>query len=220
MVEVNVGATLGRLTVVAGPFRKVDSRGVPRLVYQCSCSCGAVKTISRDSLKSGRSNSCGCMAKEMTSARSKTHGMRGAPIYAVWNMMMQRCYLPSYRLFKDYGGRGISVDPKWHKFEGFYADMGDPPFKGASLERIDNEGNYSKENVTWADSVAQNRNKRNNSRYTFQGKSLLLQDWAKEVGINYRTLVSRIYLYGWSVDKALTTPTRTGSSITLEKEAA
>ena len=206
--EVKQGVVLGRLTVLSEPFKKEDRRGVPRLFHVCRCTCGTERDFSRDSLKSGRSNSCGCLAKELTSVRSLKHGKRKSPIYAVWNMMLQRCNLPSYKHYADYGGRGVRVAERWHDFQAFYDDMGDPPFAGASLERKDNNGDYTPENVEWADRRSQNRNKRNNQLYEFQGKSQLLCDWADELGLNYRTLVSRIYLYGWSVEKAFTTPVK------------
>lgn len=126
--------------------------------------------------------------------------------------MMQRCYLQTNHAFQSYGGRGIKVCDKWHKFEGFYADMGDPPFEGASLDRINNDGNYEPGNVRWATSLEQARNNRRNVRYEFRGHNLLLVEWAEMIGLPRATLVSRVCLYGWPIERALTEPTRDASA--------
>jgi hypothetical protein len=194
------GSLAGRLTTledpkIVGKYRKV----------LCSCSCGMVKQIDYISLIKGRSRSCGCLSAELTKKTFTTHGLRKHPIYAVWNVMRNRCNNPAYRLYKDYGGRGIEVCERWQKFENFYEDMGSPPFKGASIDRIDNDGPYSLENVRWATRAEQNRNKRNNRYFDYMGESKLLEDWAKQFSIKKATLASRLYLYDWPIEKALTT---------------
>lgn len=120
--------------------------------------------------------------------------------------MHQRCSLPSNRHYADYGGRGIHVCPGWAEFSVFYADMGNPPFPQASLDRINNDGGYSKENCRWATRSMQARNKRNTRLFSFRGHNLILSDWAKLTGIKLQTLTSRIYIYSLTIDQALTTP--------------
>ena len=159
-----------------------------------------------ENLRQKRTISCGCYAAEKTSEASTTHGLSKTPTYAIWNMMMQRCYLPTNHAYHNYGGRGIKVYEGWHKFEGFFADMGDIPFVGASLDRIDNNKGYQPGNVRWATKVEQAHNRRNNVRYSFNGHDLLLIEWAEMTGISRATLVSRVMLYGWPIEKALTHP--------------
>lgn len=199
-----IGAVFGDYTVV-GPSR---TEGVQsRSEYLCQCSCGVTKYVNAYSLRSGRSKSCGCQRDMQTRARSTTHGMSKSSVYAVWLQARARCHDPRHRQYKDYGGRGISMCVRWrNSFEAFYADMGNPPFKGATLERKNNHRGYSPKNCTWATRTEQVRNRRNTRRFRFQGRSMLLVDWAKCLGIKKSTLVSRIYLYGWSVSKAFTTP--------------
>ena len=183
-----------------------------RLYYaQCACDCGNLKWVFIENLKRGMTKSCGCLPAAKVVQRCTTHGMSDSPIYAVWNMVQQRTQLKTSKSYPDYGGRGIDMDPRWLKFDVFYADVGEPPFKGASLERVDNDKGYWPGNVVWADRKAQGRNKRNNVRYEYLGHSLILPDWAELVGINPRTLSSRVLCYGWDIARAVTEPVTTRS---------
>lgn len=192
------GAVFGRWVVTSAPFRK------GRYLYvRVRCSCGQEKSLEQSSLRSGRTNSCGCLNSEVLSARSTTHGLRAHPVYAVWNAMMQRCHNPNSKQAADYGARGITVDPAWHTFGGFHADMGLPPYKGATLERKDNDKGYSKDNCVWADRVAQSRNKRNTVKLIYEGVEVPLQTLAEQWGIGSRTLYQRLYTYKMPLEKAL-----------------
>lgn len=117
--------------------------------------------------------------------------------------MLQRCDKPNFIQYKDYGGRGIKVCERWYKFENFYTDMGPPPFQKASIERIDNDRGYEPENVVWADRATQAKNKRTTVRFDFSGYSLTLREWSEKLGVKSATLASRIYLYGWPLERAL-----------------
>lgn len=135
----------------------------------------------------------------------KTHGMSKTRVYWVWDQMRRRCMDPKHKDFHLYGGRGIAVDPSWMKFEGFYADMGEP--NGLMLERKKNELGYSKANCEWATALVQANNQRSNRKLTCQGRTLNVSQWADYLGINRYTLYERLDS-GWSAERALSTPAR------------
>lgn len=128
------------------------------------------------------------------------HGLSHHPLYGVWKGMKQRCYNPKASRFEKYGGRGIKVCKQWKDcFVNFYNDMVEGYSKGLQLDRIDNDGNYCKENCRW---VAPSENVKNRDCAIFyKGKNL--KDYCKEKGLNYNTVFSRHKYYGWSLDKAV-----------------
>lgn len=112
---------------------------------------------------------------------------------------------PSY---KNYGGRGIDVCEKWMTFKGFWEDMQEGYADNLSLDRIDNDSGYRKENCRWVSMRKQQRNRGNNHKLAYNGEEKCIAEWAELLNINYRSLYSRIYIYGWSVEKAIETPAR------------
>ena len=129
------------------------------------CECGNTKTINSASVRKGATKSCGCLAKETTSKVRRKHGLSNTKSYEVWNNLMSRCYNQLDPGYKNYGGRGITVSEEWHDFVNFYRDMGNPP-KDKSIDRIDNDGPYSKENCRWKTWSQQNINRRHKKSNT------------------------------------------------------
>lgn len=105
--------------------------------------------------------------------------------------MIQRCTNKKNAAYKDYGGRGISVCERWSTFMNFYADMGSRP-PGATLDRIDNDADYSPENCRWATKKQQASNKRNSIKVEIEGKTLSLAGVRDETGIPLATLRYRL----------------------------
>lgn len=139
------------------------------------CDCGTLVTCKVHLVAKGDRKSCGCLAADYakrgglrtTTRMNVTHGMTNTPTYLTWGGMVQRTTNPDDPAWAEYGARGITIDPRWLKFDAFLADMGERP-DGLSLDRIDNDAGYCKANCRWADRVTQNRNQRprRNSRST------------------------------------------------------
>jgi len=127
--------------------------------------------------------------------------------------MKSRCNNQKNTHYARYGGRGIAHDPKWSTFEGFWEDMGEMPEPNMELDRIDNDGNYCKDNCRWANRKEQTRNRggaRATRMYTFNGKTMCIADWAKEINIRPQSLQKRLNK-GWPLDLALNPEKRDGS---------
>jgi len=129
------------------------------------------------------------------------------PEYSAWKDMKKRCLNPRCKSFKNYGGRGIRIYDGWLKsFSAFFEYMGPKPTHKHTSERIDNNLGYFPGNVKWATRTDQSNNQRRTHKITFNGKSMSLKQWSKELGIPRTTLNSRIVLMGWPIEKALTEP--------------
>ena len=187
------GKVVGKLTVVG---RDRTENGV--LFWKCVCECGTTKSIRAILLRNGSVSSCGCWRKE----RLQKHNRTGTRIYNIWVNMIQRCTNPKNKVYHAYGGRGITFQSEWKDFDKFYADMGDPPTEEHTLERKKVNGNYTKENCCWATVNEQMANKRNNHTLTYDGRTQILAQWARELGIHHATIRNRL-LKGWSVKDAL-----------------
>lgn len=146
------------------------------------------------------------MGYENTVAANKRrtkHGLCNTKVYRAWVTMRSRCEDTNNKRYHRYGGRGIQVCDRWQSFEMFYADMGDAP-EGASLDRINNDGNYEPGNCRWATPKQQQNNTSNNRTYTHDGKTQTLAQWARDLGIAYHVLRYRLNK-GWQPPKLFTT---------------
>jgi hypothetical protein len=194
-----IGQTFGRLTAISDAE---DMNGKSASI--CQCECGTVKSYRNGSLTSGNTLSCGCLHNDLLSERLMKHGMLDSQIYGVWIGMKDRCCNPNSERYADYGGRGITVCDRWvSSFNNFFADMGDIPFKGAQIDRKENDKGYSPDNCKWSTRNEQARNKRNNRILVFNGVGRCLTEWAEITGIKTGTLISRLKR-GWQIERALT----------------
>ena len=116
--------------------------------------------------------------------------------------MKSRCTNPNFHKYESYGSRGIKICDKWMTFEGFIEDMGERP-DGMTIDRLDVDGDYCKENCRWATTSQQARNKTNTRYITAFGRTKCLADWSEETGIDHRTIGTRL-ARGWSPERSLT----------------
>jgi len=195
------GTRFGRLTALSLVERDVKYRNHKWLFR---CDCGIEKVVPIRLVVTGHAASCGCLASEALAERNRTHGLtRSNPKeYRSWKDMRGRCNNPNDASYKDYGGRGIRVCREWDDFSVFLRDMGLRP-DGKTLDRIDVNGDYQRENCRWAGHKEQARNKRNNVNIEIDGVTKTLAEWC----VIYKTDSSKVRYrldHGWSVKGAFT----------------
>lgn len=199
------GRKFGRLLV----RYPVEIKKNSHVVYACVCDCGASRRVTSSNLRSGHTQSCGCLVVERTSEANGIHYQSQTKLYRRWKQMIQRCYLETAPNYKWYGGRGISVCVRWRDgdadgkggFECFIADMGEPP-AGAWIEREDNDGNYCPENCSWRSPKEQQRNTRRTRLITWNGMTMSLTEWSRVLGKS-DDFVGKRLRKGCSVERAL-----------------
>ena len=133
----------------------------------------------------------------------KTHCMSHTTIYNTWTHMRGRCNNPKNRQYHSYGGRGITVCERWHKFENFHEDMGPRP-DGRTLDRINNNGNYEFDNCRWATLRQQNNNRINTALINGEPVTVVARRHGKSPDVLYQ----RYFVLGWTLEEALNTPVR------------
>ena len=130
-------------------------------------------------------------------------GKKRPPEYNSWGSMKRRCLNQNSEVYARYGGRGISVCPRWDDYGNFVEDMGRRPGPGYSIDRIDNDGDYEPSNCRWATRQEQARNNSQNRLLTYDGRTMSASTWAEALGINPGTLRRRVQR-GWTDEQALT----------------
>lgn len=196
------GQKFGRLTVIK--YMGLDKNH--KSTWLCRCECGNEKIIRKSDLTSGNTKSCGCYIKEITSKRSKTHGLKKSPIYNIWQNMKKRCYNKNCKSYKDYGARGIKICDEWLNIINFHNwAITNGYKKGLSIERVDVNGNYEPSNCTWIPLEEQARNKRSNHLITCNGETHCIAEWAEILGIKRHKIEDRINKLKWSENKTIET---------------
>jgi len=161
--NVTQGPAFGRLTVVNNG-RSIEGRHY----FECRCECGKTVRVRGARLKSGATQSCGCLRAQVNRQRCRVHGAVSADrtekqraVYSSWQGMLQRCFNPSNPPFKYYGGRGIFVCAQWSlDFRFFWKDIESGWFTGATIDRRDNNGHYNKINCRWVNQQKNVQNRR------------------------------------------------------------
>jgi hypothetical protein len=194
------GRKFGRLLVIQMSDRRRKNRDA---LWVCRCDCGEERHVGGGDLRSGATTSCGCRHAEIVT----THGATKTPEYRVWASMWDRCSNPASKAYDDYGARGIRVAPEWRQFEAFIGDMGPRPSPRHTLERANNNKGYGPTNCRWATRKEQMNNTRANVGITFEGRTMNIAGWCKELSMHHATFDSRLRM-GWSIEKIITTPVK------------
>lgn len=195
------GNIYGKLTVLQ--FAEMR-RGLA--YWHCRCECGTMTIVAGADLRKKSTVSCGCH-------RASAGGGYKTTEYSSWKEMKARCYNQNDTGYHWHGGRGIRICKNWrHTFPQFLADMGKKPSTEHSIERIDNDGNYScgqceecvakgwPANCKWATDLEQRQNTRKTRLLTYNGETHGLREWARRLGISHCTLRSRL-AKGWPIEK-------------------
>lgn len=202
------GVKVNRLTAVKCSNEK-DSSG--KLLWIFKCECGDELSARPQSVISGTTKSCGCLRQELleNNKRYCTHGFTNSRFYSIWKCMKWRCkYHKRYKF--------VSMCTEWKNFPKFKEDMYESYEKAykkdptISIDRIDNEKGYSKENCRWVNQQEQMNNQSRNRIIEYNGKKQTLAQWSREYGLNPKTLHQRLD-NGLSIHDALTTPIRSRS---------
>lgn len=206
--HVHSGDRFGRLVAI----KQVNNNSLGQTCWLCKCDCGKETIVTSNHLRTGHTTSCGCYNKEITINASTKHGMSHTRFYSIYLSILQRCNYKNSDNYYLYGGRGIKC--MWNSFEEFKCDMYNDYInhsnkygeKNTSIDRIDVNGNYCKENCRWATWKVQGNNKRTNHNITNSaGETHTIAEWSTIVHINRATILDRLK-HGYSADEALYTP--------------
>lgn len=171
--------------------------GENRTRWKCKCDCGNIAYVLGKELRSGGTKSCGCLHADVMPEHNRkhktTHGMSDTRIYNIWNKMVERCTLIGGTKYDEYGGKGIKVHEEWRdNFVSFYEWSMDNGYEDKlTIDRIDNDGDYTPNNCRWVGWNTQARNRSNTILYEYNGVNKPLIEWAEILGIKSDTLYSR-----------------------------
>lgn len=196
-----IGMKQGRLLIVSA----VEPQGIHATHFMCKCDCGNKKIVSWGSISKG-TLSCGCIGIEKSKSCPRIkHGMSRTKIYSTWISMIHRCQKDSPNA-DGYHDRGIKVCERWLSLYNFIEDMGDPPGRGYSIDRTDNDGNYEPGNCRWATVKQQCGNRRSTVLVVLNGVSMIASDAAGILGLSHHTIIDR-HRRGVEIDSPKHVPT-------------
>lgn len=189
------GLRVGHITVVGLVTPDWGRRGWRYWELECDCGNRVIRSTMevRRSEIDGKRGCCNNQCEFKSWEHRVSHGMTSSRPYQIWGSMVKRCTNPRSKPYADYGGRGITVDPEWLRFEGFWRDMEEGYSDDLTIERVDNEKGYSKANCKWATTKEQCVNRRNSIHITTKEWGRLpLREAVKLAGLSYQTVHTRL----------------------------
>lgn len=194
-----LGQRFGRLTVI----EETDRRANGSILWKCRCDCGNTVLVRSNHLRRGGVLSCGCYNRDIITK----HGDKDNPLYHTLQCMKDRCYNSNAQEYENYGGRGIKVCDEWLESYESFRDwaMANGYRKGLSIDRIDNNGDYSPDNCRWATMKTQCRNRRSNHLLTINGETHCIAEWGEIANI-IPSRISKRLERGWSPYDAVFRP--------------
>lgn len=184
------GKRFERLVVLKQINDYIKPNGKHESNWLCQCECGNIVEVLGYSLKSGHTKSCGCLHEENLKTVAITHGDSYSKLYGVYTSIIDRCYNPNNKRFKDYGGRGIIVCDEWKdsylNFKTWAIFSGYK--EGLSIDRENNDLGYNPSNCRWVTRIVQQNNMRRNHIVEYNGQSKTIAEWSRELNIKYDKL--------------------------------
>lgn len=186
------GKRFGRLTVIG-----IDEGKQTRKTYWlCQCDCGKISSHRSDGLISGSIRSCGCLKNELSAervAKNHKHKQSGTRLYHIWQGMKSRCYTKTSPDYQRWGGRGIKMCDEWRdSFESFYEWAMASGYKDTlTIDRVDNDGDYTPDNCRWTTAREQSRNRRSNIPITIGNTTKTLTEWCEIFNLDYKMVNAR-----------------------------
>lgn len=188
---------------------------INRPYANCTCICGNEKSVRIDGILKGLSTNCGCIKY---SNLNKKHGGANTRLYRIWLGMKARCYNSKNPEYKNYGGRGILISEEWMDFSIFREwALNNGYAENLTIERIDVNSIYCKENCKWITKSEQLKNTTKTIFITYKGETLCAMDWSKKLGIPNNVLIHR-YKSGLPLDLVFSKTRFKGKSFNNIKE--
>ena len=198
-----IGKRFNSLTVVGFKPRQTSSGN--QWFWICKCDCGTEKTMVPGNVITGHSKTCGCGKKRGCVAKRDDAGKK---LHKIWRGMLERCGRDTEQ-YRRYYGRGIKVCDEWHDYKNFENWANENGYvAGLSIERTDNDGDYSPENCKWIDRSLQARNRGTTLWVHYDGRTMSLAEACEITNMPYKQVFSRIKYLGWTVERALSQPMR------------
>lgn len=168
----------------------IEYVGNEKWLFECECGKQVIKLAA--DVKRGRTISC---SRICTTGNPSKH-----PLYQTWDGIKKRCYQVNATGYNNYGGRGIVMCDEWkNSFWKFVEDMCEKPFVNSSIERLDTNQNYSKDNCIWASPKEQAENRRNNIYITYKNEIYTLYTLCKILNLKHSTVY-------WRMKKSMLSP--------------
>lgn len=176
-------------------------------MFDCTCDCGKHFIAIATAVNKERVRSCGCLQRNTASKMATTHGQSKTRLYSIWNAMRTRCRNANTNRSTCYKRKGVKVCDEWDNFSNFYEwSIRNGYNDKLSIDRIDNNGNYSPENCRWTTNKIQMNNTSRNRFIEYHGKRKTVSEWADFLGVNYKYFHQKLKENDWDISKVMQLP--------------
>jgi hypothetical protein len=189
---VEPGQRFGMLIII-NEFTIFNKWGIKQRRVNCKCDCGNEITTNLQSVFN-HTKSCGCYRREYWRKRLTTHGVEYDPVFSVFRSMRSRCYYKKQPNYPGWGGRGIRICDEWLQNPASFVKWAyeNGYEKGLTIERKDNDKDYSPENCIFTDRLRQANNRRTNRMIDFNDETMSLADFCRKWDLDYYRLLQRL----------------------------